>query len=145
MNNLVKIIFFLMFFSFFVGCNPQLLIGPAVTGVIYWVNGEAHQYYEQNTEIVYRATKRALNDLNLPITKDVKDRNGHSIIAGSEDRFSIKIQPTEHFSKLSIRINVLGDKDYAELIYKKVDENISIIEFDPNGNPAQQHGRHKRI
>jgi hypothetical protein len=45
----------------------------------------------------------------------------------------------KNITKLNIRINYLGDKEFAELIYKKVDEQIDIIEFDPQGNPTKKH------
>lgn len=125
------------------GCGPAtMLIGPAVTGVVYWVNGEAHKYYEETPEVLYRVTKHSLIELNIPITKDEPKDNSYYILAGKDNRFSINISPSEqNLSKVSLRINYLGDKDYAELIYKKIDEQISIIHFDDQGNPTKRKTR----
>lgn len=144
MNLVKKISIFLIFLVFILGCGgAELLIGPITTGVIYWVNGEAHQYYEYPSEVVYRTTKHTLQELNIPISKDNVNSDSYQIIAGESNRFKIKItQPEKNISKLSIRINTLGDKDLAELIYKKIDKNIEIIEFDPEGNPTKKRWRH---
>jgi hypothetical protein len=40
-------------------------------------------------------------------------------------------------TKLSIRVNTLGDKPYTEMFYKTVDENLNIIDFD-QGKPVKQ-------
>ena len=143
MNLVKKISIFLIFLVFILGCGgAELLIGPITTGVIYWVNGEAHQYYEYPSEVVYRTTKHTLQELNIPISKDNVNSDSRQIIAGENNRFKIKItQPEKNISKLSIRINTLGDKDLAELIYKKIDKNIEIIEFDPEGNPTKKRWR----
>lgn len=123
-----------------VGCEPsQIFIGPIITGITYWVNGEAHRYYEENTDVLYRSTKHALRELNLPITKDKKNNNSYSIIAGEKNRFSIQINEADKgLTKVDIRINFWGDKDFADLIYKKVGDQLTILEFDKNGNPTRQ-------
>lgn len=141
MKNLIKILMVLGLFSIVVpGCGPStFLIGPAVTGVVYWINGEAHKYYEEDSVVVYRATKHALAELGVPITKDQPSGTGFYILAGAENRFSINVTQQENsLSRASIRINYIGDKDFAELIYKKIDEQLSIIHFDPQGNPTKK-------
>jgi hypothetical protein len=131
---------FLIFAMAISGCGPEILIGPIVTGVIYWVNGEAHKYYESESDIVYRSTKHALRELDQEITRDTEKNGQYKIIAGNENRFSISIEKADkNITRLNIRINYIGDKDFAELIYKKVDEQINIIEFDPQGNPVNRH------
>lgn len=137
MKNFYKIFVFLMFL--FIGCSAAVLISPAVTGVLYWVNGEAHQYYEQDKYTIYKTTKKVLTELNIPITKDKEESNGYSINAGQKNKFTIRIKTADNsqITKLSIRINTLGDKEYAELIYKKVNENLNIIIFDKQGNPTK--------
>lgn len=142
MNLVKKILIFVIFLNFILGCGgPGVLIGPITTGVIYWINGEAHQYYEYPADVVYRTTKHTLQELNIPISTDNVNKDSFQIIAGEQNRFNIKVtQVDKNISKLSMRINTLGDKDFAELIYKKIDQNIAIIQFDPEGNPT---GRRK--
>jgi len=33
----------------------------------------------------------------------------------------------------------MGDKPYAELIYKKIDDQLSVINFDEHGRPTRQN------
>ena len=141
MNNLVRQIQFLAFLFLFAiaGCaGPEIFIGPAVTGVIYWINGEAHQYYENDAETLYRATKRAMVKLGLKITKDNLKNNTHYLQAGDRNRFSVTIQNVDKkVGRINIRINFMGDKDYAELIYKKIDEELDNIQYDEQGKPSE--------
>lgn len=120
------------------------LISPIVDGVVAWNEGEAHKYYEQPSDVVYRATKRVLQDLELNITHDPGSEQGkYSIKAGDpvhSERFLISIEPIRtHISKLNIRINYLGDQALAEKFYEKVDNEINIIDFDSEGKPVRRH------
>jgi len=139
MLKLVKNFLILSFFVIFFGCGPAtMLIGPTVTGVIYWVNGDAHKYYEEDPSVIYRSTKHVLADLNLSISKDEAKNNSYYIVAGEKNTFSIVIEKTDkNMTKLNIRINYLGDKDMAELIYKKIDAQLDTIIFDPSGVPTR--------
>jgi hypothetical protein len=142
MNKLVKLFVFLPVFLALLGCGAEFLIGPAITGVIYWVNGEAHKYYQESPEVVYRSAKHALTELGLPISKDNVNDNSFRIVAGEKDRFSISIYPADKgLTRFDLRINFMGDKDYAELIYKKTDEKLNFLEFDPDGDPTRKRRR----
>ena len=67
------------------------------------------------------------------------------MIAGENDRFKISIKHVEpEISLLKIRVNFMGDKPYAELFYKKVDDNLNGIEFDPQGRPTRRSLFNKR-
>lgn len=141
MNALIRNFLFLTSISLFAiaGCgDASVLIGPAVSGVTRWYEGEAHRYYDNDVENVYRASKHALNELNLQISKDEIKRNRHHIIAGEKNRFSIKIYEAEKgHTRMNIRINFWGDKDYAELIYKKTQEQLETLYFD-QGKPTSK-------
>jgi hypothetical protein len=96
-----------------------------------WVNGEAHKYYPHDDEVMYKSTKLALKELKVPISQDKRESNGFYIKAGDNDSFKITIKKSrQNITKVSIRVNTMGDKEYAELIYKKIDKNIYVIEFD---------------
>ena len=135
---------FVLFISSFglTGCaGPELFIAPIVNGIIMWKEGEAHKYYEYNSDIVYRAAKHALDDMNLDISRNdpITANREYYMIAGENDRFKINIIPHElSICRLSVRINFMGDKPYAELFYKKIDEWLSNIEFDQDGRPVHQ-------
>lgn len=117
------------------GCSPSLLIGPIVTGVTYWVQGESHRYFSENKEIIFKATKHVLEENNLKINKEYVKNNIYYINAGSYNKFRIKIESFENVTKLNIRINTFGDKDYAELLYQQIEEKSNIIYYN-NGKPV---------
>ena len=129
----------LFFLVMLIGCGPELLISPIINGVVYWMEGEAHKYYAHDPDAIYRATKRACLDLQHSIETDETEGNNYYILAGGNDRFKIKIRQVENgITEVKIRVNFMGDKPYAELIYKKIDYQLSIIEFDEYGRPTIQ-------
>ncbi len=102
-----------------------------------WKEGEAHKYYNEEMPTMHRSVKSALKELNLPITKDEAVKDGFYIIAGDKDRFKIHIRTIRpHITKVSIRVNFMGDKDFAELVYRTTDSYVDTIEFD-NGRPIK--------
>lgn len=118
------------------GCaDIGLLVSPISTGIVYWANGEAHKYYENDTEIIYRAVKHVMDDLEQKIYYDEPHIGiKYKIIAGNNNRFSIRIDKIDKdICRMNIRINYLGDKNFAELIYKKIDEKLNTIEFNDDG------------
>jgi hypothetical protein len=133
MKNLV---FIILFFSLS-GC--QILgIGPIVSGitqgVIYWKNGEAQKYYEFEPEIIYNAAKRgATEDMQMSID-NIEEKDGfYRFYAGENNRFKVKIESVDNnISRLSVRINFMGDKEYTELYFSKVDEQIYVVDFTQN-------------
>lgn len=131
-----KLLLFLMLFAAS-GCAVAPFIGPVVTGVVMWAGGEAHKYYDAEADHAYRSTKLALKELNLPITQDELRKDGYYIQAGENDRFKITIKKNSpHITLISIRVNFMGDKPFAELIYKTIDGKMDIIEFS-NGHPVK--------
>lgn len=146
----MKKIFLLLGLLFFAGCDFTgigLVAGGA--GVIFdmyimWKEGEATKYYNYDVSAVYRATKHAAETLNLKLISDdnnSKESNGYYLKAldvNNKDKFKIKIVPAaKNSSKLCVRINFMGDKPYAELLYKTVDDQLNTIEFK-QGKPAAQ-------
>jgi len=121
------------------GCAITPFISPIVAGVVYWKEGEASKYYNFDVDACYRSTKRALRDLELEITEDETTDDGYWVVADENDRFKINIEKAEqNITVVKIRINTFGDKPYAELIYKHIDVNLGIIEFDENGQPVKR-------
>lgn len=125
------------------GCSSFNPIGPIVQVAVYWKDGEAIKYYESKPEDLYRATLASLRNLEIPIRSVERDKEGWLIGAGSatpndfrtgDDRFKIRITKTNNkISRLAIRVNVFGDKPFAELIYHNVDRRpgIQCTEFRP--------------
>ena len=132
-----KIVLLLCFFVF--GCSvAPFLQGPIVTGIIMWKQGEAKKYYLEEVDIIYRATKHSLEDMNQKITLDDKTKEGYHIVAGDRDKFKIHIQKIKSkITEVKVRINIMGDKPYAELLYTTIDANTNTIYFDEKGKPVK--------
>ena len=101
-----------------------------------WKEGEGHKYYQYNYKVVYRATKQALKNLNIPISSEkLTDKQGY-ITAGGRSQYKITINFIENnISELSIRINFMGNKEQGELIYQNVDQSVFTITYE-NGIPS---------
>lgn len=149
-----KLILCLLFFGAALslpGCGvavpPFMLMSPIVTGIVMWKDGEAHKYYNEEAHVLYRATKTALRELDHPITKDEQNKQGgYYIVAGDKDRFNITIRQIQpHIAEVGIRVNVMGDKPYAELVYRQIDVNTNSIDFDDQGRPTKHRKLRSRF
>lgn len=126
----------------FSGCASAMFLGPAISGVvqgvIIWVQGEAHKYYPYSIEVMHRSVKKAAEEMDLKITREDPLENDHYyMVLGDSDRFKVTITKIEkNITKVSIRINFLGDKPYAELFYGKIDEMVNKIYYK-NGKPVK--------
>jgi hypothetical protein len=104
-----------------------------------WQEGEAQKYYNEQPKTIYRATKMALKDLNLKIKSDRVYQNGHLITAGETDKFKIFVREVRpNITEVKIRVNFMGDKPYAELIYKSIDVNSNTVEFNIDGKQTSK-------
>jgi hypothetical protein len=113
-----------------VGCSALNPISPIVSLGIMWYQGEAHKYYATEQESIYEATKKVLEEFKLPIVEEERDEDVIRIKAGDDDRFKIKITAVrDNVTKLSIRINIMGDHAYAEMIFRHVDDQPGIQQF----------------
>ena len=137
-----KLIYFLFLATIFplTGCaelSPFMLASPIVSGVVAWKQGQAHKYYNEESHRLYRATKTSLRELGLTPTKDERTKQGYYIVAGDQDRFRITIRQVKpDITDVGIRVNVFGDKPYAELVYRQIDANVNSVDFDDQGRPT---------
>lgn len=112
------------------GCAYFMAIGPIVQLGIMWIEGEAHKYYNTDLPTMVGAVKAALKELELPITHEEKKGNTVYMKAGNKDRFGIKLHMVRpKTTKLSIRVNIMGDKPYTEMIYRHVDKQTGVEQF----------------
>jgi hypothetical protein len=115
---------------FLAGCAVLSPIGPIVSLGIMWVNGEAAKYYATDRDVIHAATKNVLKEFKLPILEEKIEEDTIYIKAGDDDKLKIKIVATrEGVTKLLIRVNIMGDQAYAELIYRHVDEQPGVLQF----------------
>ena len=113
------------------GCNYVNPIGPIIDIGVYWYNGEAHKYYNTETEVFRKSVYDVLEELKLPIIEEKVYPDYRYIVAGDQKtKFGIKIRSVrEGITKLSIRVNTFGDHPYAELIFRHVDKRPGVKEF----------------
>lgn len=145
-NALITSIFFVATLGMFLpGCGPISPLSPVeplIQFYLVWRDGEAVKYYRYNSDVVYRSMRRSCKRLGYDIERDdgLDENDNYYVVAGANDRFKIKVEQVEtNISRMKIRVNFLGDKPYAELIYKEVDRELNVIEFDNEGNPIRQN------
>jgi len=148
MKNILKILVIILLFSYLASCS---YVSSVVSGTfnisqvhnfyVKWKDGEANKCYPFGDEIVHNAVKHVVKDMGLTVSKEEKNKKGeYYIVAENNDRFKMTIEPLKkNVTRLKIRINFMGDKPYAEIMYKKVDEELNFITFDTNGKPMQVH------
>lgn len=114
----------------FTGCELFNPIGPIIQIGVMWMEGEAHKYYNTDQDTIHIAVKEVLQDLEFPIVRETNEGDYYYIVADAGDRFKIKIREVRHnVTKLSIRVNTMGDRPYAEMIYRHVDRQSGVKDF----------------
>jgi hypothetical protein len=133
-----KIVCLVLFLSLFIsGCGTGIgtfvspIVSGAAGGYIYWKGGEAIKYYDYDSKIINKSACRAFKQMGLPVTKQQKKgENGFYIIAGDKDRFKVQVTPAQdNITRVTVRVNFLGDKPYVELFYKYLDDQINVVDY----------------
>ena len=99
----------------------------AGAGTIAYIKGEFSAMEAKKLDTAYNATKKALTQLKLSITKDNKDATSATIVARDAEDKKITVRLTEagdNITKISIRIGVFGDKTKSEQIYQQIKKNL---------------------
>ena len=136
----ITALFLLSTFIFSAGCDLFNPISPIIQLGVMWMEGEGHKYYNTDQETMHSAVKNVLQDLDFPIIKETNEGDYIYIEASDKEtqpgqvalasKFKIKIREVRHnVTKLSIRINTWGDKPYAEMIYRHVDDENDVKDF----------------
>lgn len=138
-----NLFYFMLICSLFLsGCvAAPFLIAPIVTGVVMWQEGEAVKYYHEKSVVLNRATKASLKELELNLIEETQDKSVFKLNVGqaNEDKFKITIgQVKPNIAVVKIRVNFMGDKPFAELLYNQIDLNMNAIEYDDEGKPTKQ-------
>lgn len=108
------------------GC-VAVAVGVGAAGTVAYVRGDLESVESENIEAVYEATQKALEELELRVTKKTKDAMTATItIRDAEDKkITIKLDSTaENTTKLSIRVGVFGDERKSRLIYQKIRDKL---------------------
>ena len=127
-----------------IGCNagPEIFVGPAINAYVFWAQGEGHTYYKFNAKLVEKSLKRTANDLGYKIDKEEsKDDKVTLHLSSTNNKFKVTVRKIEpEITKMSIRVDFLGDRPYAEMIFNSVEKNLNTIEFDGNGKVVKSNG-----
>jgi hypothetical protein len=108
------------------GCLAAAVGVGAAGGVVY-IKGDLEAVEAKNIDTVYAATKKAVEQLGLVITKDSKDtRTAEIITRDDEDRkTTIKLKATSlETTKLSIRVGIFGNEVRSSFIYQKIHDTL---------------------
>ncbi len=103
------------------------ITGSAYEGYVFWKSSEATKYYAFDLDTTYRAVMRASDQLKLEVTL-IKSapKEGYSLEAKGHVPMHIDILPFEKsVTTVVIKIPTFGDKNYVELFYRLVDDNLS--------------------
>jgi hypothetical protein len=102
------------------------MMGTAYEGYAVWKSGEATKYYAFDLDTTYRAVMRASDQLKLEATV-IKSapQVGYSLETKGNVPMHIDILSFEKsVTTVVISIPTFGDKHYAELFYRLVDDNL---------------------
>lgn len=103
------------------------VVGAGYQGYVVWKSGEATKYYAFDQETTYRAVMRAGKQLKLEAegTKSVSKEEYTIEIKGNVP-MHIEISLHEKgVTAVVITVSTFGDKNYVELFFRLVDENLS--------------------
>lgn len=131
-----------MFCMGLTGCDFINPISPIIQIGMYWLEGEAHKYYNTDQATMVTSVKTSLKDLHFSILEEgpesdyywIKATDGSKVKLESgemaESHFKIKIREVkQNITKLSVRVNTFGDNPYVEMFYRNVDKQPGVIQF----------------
>ena len=137
------------------GCEFFNPISPIIQIGVFWLEGEAHKYYNTDQEVVLEATKTVIRDLGFSIIEESQEDDYYWIKATDNSRkvklesgemvastFKIKVREVkQNITKLSVRVNTFGDRPYVEMLYRHVDKQPGVIQFTSERelNAAYRH------
>ncbi|MHC4174295.1 MAG: DUF3568 family protein [Planctomycetota bacterium] len=102
-------------------------VGTGAAGTVAYVRGDLEAVESKKLDVVYEATLKAVDELELNVTKKTKDALSAVIVArdAQDKKITIKLSATtEETTKLSIRIGLFGSETKSRLIYQKIHEYL---------------------
>ena len=111
-------------------------VGIGAAGTVAYIRGDLESMESENIDVVYDATLKALQELELLPTRKSKDALGAEIVTydAQDKKITIRLKSAaEGTTELSIRIGVFGSETKSRLIYQKIRENL------------QKQPEHKRV
>jgi len=102
-------------------------VGVGAAGTVAYLKGDLEAVEAKDLDTVYKATLKALDELELGVTRKSKDLLSAEIIArdSADQKVTIKLKATtENTTKLSIRIGFFGSETKSRYIYQKIHDNL---------------------
>ncbi len=115
----------------FLGCTAALIGGGAAGGVATYkyLSGKLIITYQYPYDQVWKATVKAVKDLNFKVEYSAHDALEGKIKCQSATGKKIKIQVKRIQSKItqvSIKVGLFGNLDFSLQIKEKIDSNLKI-------------------
>jgi len=109
------------------GCVPLVVGAAAGVGGYAWLNGVLVKEYTVSAERLQRAVVRGTKELKLVVEEQKADRLSGKTVAKFSDgkKVTIDVQAvTERTAKLSVRVDIFGDKTRAEMVMNAIEKYL---------------------
>ena len=102
------------------------VIGVSYQGYVVWKGRESLKYYAHDSKTVCQALEQSCEQLKLEtVIQNPPSEKGCSLATKGKYPMEISASRTdENLTKVAITIDLCGDTQYAELLYRTVDDNI---------------------
>ncbi len=126
------VVFLLLAASLLSGCAIVALfpfipvIGGSYEGYTVWKGRESSKYYTYDSKTICQAVKQSCEQLILEtVIQNPVSENGCSLETKGNYPMEINVSHVEkNLTKVVITIALFGDKQYAELLYRTIDDNV---------------------
>lgn len=99
----------------------------AGAGTVAYLRGDLEAVESKDIDTVLEATEKAIEELELKVSKKTKDKMSAVIVArdAQDEKITIKLNATaDESTKLSIRVGGFGNETKSRLIYQKIREKL---------------------
>ena len=102
------------------------IMGTAYEGYAIWRSGEATKHYAVATDMTYRAVMRASDQLKLDAALLTEEPQGEYLleVKGSNPMMIHVFSREKGITTVAVTIPVFGDKQFVDLFYRLVDDNL---------------------
>jgi hypothetical protein len=111
----------------FIGGSEVITVaGGSYQGYTVWQGRESLRYYAYDVKAVCQAVRQSCEQLKLEtVTQNPVSEDGCSLEIKGNHPMEINVSHVEKkLTKIVITIALFGDKQYTELLYRTIDENI---------------------
>lgn len=102
-------------------------VGLGAAGTIAYVRGELQAVESEKLDVVYEATLKAAEKLQLAVTKKLKDVPSAAIVArdAQDKKVTVTLKAvSDEATRVRIRVGLFGSETKSRLIYKEIHENL---------------------